>query len=120
MCITTPFPHPPSLSCCQIEKSGQCRAEDAVLFCVSWTTGEIEQLLVLTTGFHLRSLNFDHFSIEMFVSLLFVAIYVVGCTHTLDLEAFSYIRCYKLWRFFSPLPTSLSFPSFFFGKSRCC
>ena len=120
MCITTPFPHPPSLSCCQIEKFGQCRAEDALLFCVSRTTGEIEQLLVLTTGFHLRSLNFDHFSIEMFVSLLFVAIYVVGCTHTLDLNAFSYIRCYKLWRFFPP-PTNFSFfPLLFLGKSRYC
>ena len=70
MHIPAQFPHPPSLSCCQIENFGKFRAKDAVLFCVSWTTGEIEQLLVLTTGFHLRSLNFDHFSFEMFVSLL--------------------------------------------------
>lgn len=65
------FPHAPSLSCPPFQKFCQF---GAVSFCLSWTTGETEPLLVLAVGFHLRHPSLAHFSAERCVSVVFIVV----------------------------------------------
>ena len=106
------FPHAPSLSCPPFQKFCQF---GAVSFCLSWTTGETEPLLVLAVGFHLRHPSLAHFSAERCVCRIYCGYFWIEIpTYILHTHALPCVRCSEPWRIFPPPPTIPPLPSLTF------
>lgn len=97
------FPHAPSLSCPPFQKFCQF---GAISFCLSWTTGETEPLLVLAVGFHLRHPSLAHFSAERCVCRIYCGYFWIEIpTYILHTHVLPCVRCSEPWRIFPPPPT---------------